>query len=335
VSRLRAALRWIFLAGAAALLGAPGAAAAAPALPAPLAAALPAPLGLPGVAPVLEGGGPSPPQTDFPSRALELHFRNRDGYRITAAGFGQTVLLAVSKGRLPSTTVYLAHGKVGANSIRAQFADLGRIAVRFRPSGRVRRRAGGCRRRIAARFGAFVGELSFSGEGGYTSAHVHRAKGVLLTPPARTICRRAGHRHRHASASAAGRGAAGPRAEEKATFFLADWKQPLARTSFAAATLDFFGPHITLFIGISQASEGSIAVVREALAVAPPSSFVVDDALSSAGVSPPPPFSGSGSFQHNADGTTSWTGSLAASFPGAPDVPLTGSQFTTRLEREW
>lgn len=334
MSRLRTALRWALLTGAAALLCAPGAAAAAPALPAPLAAALPAPLGLPGVAPVLRGAGPSLPQTGFPSRALELHFRNRDGYGITAAGVGQTVLLAVSKGRLPSTTTYLAHGKVGANSITAQFADLGRIAVRFRPSGRVRRSADGCRRRIVARFGAFVGELSFNGEGGYTSAHIHRAKGVLLTPPAHAVCRRAKPWRHRASASAAGRGAAGPRAEEKTTSFLADWKQPLARTVFGAVTLGF-GLRITLFVGVSQASEGSIAVVREALAIARPSSFLVDDTLSSASVSPPPPFSGSGSFQHNADGTTSWTGSLAASFPGAPDVPLTGSQFTTELTREW
>ncbi len=329
----RAALAATCLLVAAALLGAPRAAAA----PLPGLPALPGALTASEAAPLLRAAGAPLSQADFASRALELRFRNRDGYEITVAGFGQTVLLGVSQsgGLSAATTAYLAHGEVGPDSMRARFAGLGRVAVRFRPSGRVRRRRGsGCPRRVAARFGVFVGDLSFDGEGGYTSVRRRRAKGAIFVPPVQEACGHSGPRRRSAG-PAAHPPVVRPRGDEKPTMLLADWTQPLGRTAFGALALGLFRAHIDFFIGISEASEGSIAVVREAMALSRASSFAVDDTLSSAAVSPPPPFSGSGSFQHVADGVTSWTGSLTVSFPGAPGVPLTGPQFKAQLEREW
>ncbi len=80
---------------------------------------------------------------------------------------------------------------------------------------------------------------------------------------------------------------------------------------------------------------GSLGVFRGVFVHASPATFAFDNALSSAGVTPPPPFSGSGSFQRAPTGAKSWTGSLAVSFPGAPNVPLTDPRFKTQLTRSW
>jgi hypothetical protein len=67
---------------------------------------------------------------------------------------------------------------------------------------------------------------------------------------------------------------------------------------------------------------------------APAADFSFDPAFSTAILTPPAPFSGSGSFQRGADGSTTWSGSLAVSFPGMPNVALAGPQFTASLGNE-
>ena len=52
--------------------------------------------------------------------------------------------------------------------------------------------------------------------------------------------------------------------------------------------------------------------------------FLFDDALTTAKVTPPSPFTGSGSFLRNADGSTNWTGTLGVPLPGLGTVRLTG-----------
>ena len=135
------------------------------------------------------------------NRALsELRFENSDGYTIAVVAFGQTVALSVTHGhgqrkgrRRVSTTTYLAHGKVTRTSIAASFGDRGRIALRFRPSGRTLRAThkAGCKGSsdgILARLGVFAGELRFQGEGGYTSAEVHRVPGRSVDLAALIAC---------------------------------------------------------------------------------------------------------------------------------------------------
>jgi hypothetical protein len=283
-----------------------------------------------------------------------LELENRDGYRLDVYAYGQTVLLDVSRDRRALvSTVYLAHGTVTPTSIRASFADRGRIAVRFRPSGRALGLPGrlGCvapGRTAIARLGVYVGELSFRGEGGYTSARVHRAKGsVLGTAPQASCGRRArARRARLASPFAGPRLAAAPSrqafgvpgvathpsAGPKLTTLIADGKLPLSRTLFAAQARDSSRAR---FLAVEESSEGPIAIIRYAIARAPSSAFRADEALSAASVAPPAPFRGAGALQHGAGGGRSWTGSLAVSFLGAPNVPLTGALFKASLTRSW
>jgi hypothetical protein len=76
-------------------------------------------------------------------------------------------------------------------------------------------------------------------------------------------------------------------------------------------------------------------VSHEAFVEASPLTFATDDALSFLSISPPYPFGGSGLVQRKANGSRAWSGSLDVSFPGDPDVPLTGPQFQTFLARQW
>jgi hypothetical protein len=87
------------------------------------------------------------------------------------------------------------------------------------------------------------------------------------------------------------------------------------------------------FLALAVERAKGVDIIRIAGASAPSGDFVFDNAFSSATLTPPAPFSGSAIFQRNADGTISWAGSLAVSFPGMPDVPLVGPQFETTLGR--
>jgi hypothetical protein len=294
---------------------------------------------------------------------VELSFKNRDGYTIRVAGFGQTVALRVIR-RLPegsSNTTYFAHGAVTPTSIRASFADRGRIAVRFRPTGAEIRHAG--RYRCATRndgaigrHGVFVGGLSFNGEAGYTSASVHRAPGQSIDYRAFLSCLLSGVSSKRRAARPAvgppvglpgtglavpgilGRMPSGPEAPThptpgpKPTMLSADDKLPLSRTVFLARAR---GSRRPVFLAEQASSDGSLGIVRYASVTGPRQAFAFDDALSLAGVTPPPPFSGTATFQHGGAGAKSWAGSLAVSFLGAPDVPLTGPGFGSSLTRGW
>ncbi len=304
-----------------------------------------------------------------PDRAIsELRFENSDGYAITVVAHGQTVALVVThahgrrkgRGGPASTTTYLAHGRVTQTSIAASFGDRGRIDVRFRPSGRKLHatRKAGCKRPnggVLARFGVFAGELRFQGEGGFTSAEVHRVPGRSIDFNALVAClfgatpqgRQAGlpvpklpwglhlpgvdsgiHRTIPETPSVRTHPSVGP----KPTTLFADHKTPLARTVFAAQVRGRGQVHL---LALESASEGAVGVIRSVKVQADPSVFSVDDTLSSASVNPPAPFSGTGAYQQGPGNTKGWTGSLAVSFLGAPRVPLTGPPFVAYLARGW
>lgn len=302
----------------------------------------------------------------------ELHFKNRDGYTISVVAFGQTVGLSVSRAKIrgraqgkahrkirdrASVTTYLAHGKVTPTSIGASFGDRGRIDLRFHASGRglAATRKAGCKtpgNRPIAGFGVFAGELRFEGEGGYTSAEVHRVRGRSVDFGALLACLFGLSPGRHValprSGAPFGIRLPGPFAASLArvpstpstpthpsagpvsTTLVANSKLALARTVFAAQERGDGRSH---FLAVDQVSEGSIGVVRLVYARGAPSAFGADDALSHAAATPPPPFSGTGTLEHGPTGTKSWGGSLAVSFLGAPHVSLTGSPFSAWLAR--
>jgi hypothetical protein len=295
----------------------------------------------------------------------EARFVNRDGYSIRVLAFGQTVGLRISRPqgrRQPAaTTTYLARGRVTPTSIRASFGDLGRVELRFQRSTRTLPPSlfDSCKARgrgPIARFGLFVGNLSFHGEGGYTSAEVHRLHGGSIDIGALIACLRGGAIRPEQSQSPSPRSPflptplpallesrghrAPPPAEApthpsgrpRPTVLLVEDAQPLSRTIFAALG---DGRHRVRYVAAVTSSEGRVAILRVATATARVSSFAVDDSLSKARVTPPPPFEGSGLFEHGTGSTKSWSGSLAVSFLGAGHLPLTGPLFKALLGQEF
>jgi hypothetical protein len=264
---------------------------------------------------------------------LSFQLEASNGYKVTVGGYDATAFVKASRsGRSPrrsAWSTYVARGKVSPTSIRASFGRLGSAAMRFRPSGRVThsRRHRGCigPDRYTIRLGVFVGSVHFRGEGGYTTASAHRVKGKIITPRL-LLCRDTFFdlSRQESRTHAAGKPA-------KVTRFEAYFRSGLTAMVFAADRR----PGKAGFLAETEQSLGSLAVFRGAFVRASPKTFSFDSRLSSAGVMPPAPFSGSAAFQRGPSGAKSWTGSLAVSFPGAPDVSLTDPRFKTQLTRSW
>jgi hypothetical protein len=264
--------------------------------------------------------------------AMQLSFRAAGGYKVTVTGFEQTVGLSVAHRRPAqhsgAATNYIARGRLGPDTIEARFGDLGQLSMRFQPSGKVvhgkpEQECAGPDRTVT-RFGRFVGSLRFRGEDGYVSVDVHRAKGGIRSPYSLQCAGSAGN----AGPTEAGEAAEhGKRTTLRAGFRLGLHALGLEASSTRAGHARYFAS--------SEQSQGQVAIYRDAYVEASPLTFASNSALSFASVSPPAPFSGTGTLQRAANGTRSWAGSLAVSFLGASDVPLTGPQFRTALSRSW
>jgi hypothetical protein len=264
---------------------------------------------------------------------LDFQFTTGAGYEITVGGYDATAVLTAAKpdpahGRYAWST-YVARGKVSPMAIHADFGALGRVDMRFRQSGpatygrRHRHCVGADRYRI--RRGVFVGSVRFRGEGGYVSARVHRVKGKVLTPRSLTCF------DSLFEELEGGGGKHGAKSHPKVTRLYSFLRSGLTAIFLSAAERG----GKARFVAEMEQTVGSLGVIRGVLVRAAPATFAADSALSSAGVTPPPPFSGSGAFQRGPAGKKSLTGSLAVSFPGAPNVPLADPRFKTQLTRSW
>lgn len=261
----------------------------------------------------------------------------KQGFDLSVSAIGQIVVLEVIRGsqrasdhdrsslRRGAFTAYVARGTVTPTRIEASFGDFGRVAVKFRPSGRIatskpRRRCRGADH-FTSRLGVFVGNVRFRGEDDYVSVRAHRAKGRIRSP-LRLHC---AFRFRPPP-----RRAARPVRELPSfapTVLGAGHRQALSATELFAMQRG----RRTLFLAVTEQSRGSIAEVRYALATAPNEAFTFNEELNHAVLDPPKPFHGEGIYAAAADGTASWSGSLSASFPGAPRLPLSGPEFKVNL----
>jgi hypothetical protein len=275
------------------------------------------------------------PRQQFESR---FEIKAKHGYEFSVIGQGDVVAIEVSKPagkknlleRLfdleQAATLYVARGTVTPRRLVASFGKFGSIDVRFRPSGRVvrsepRRRCRGTDH-FSNRFGVFVGSIRFQGERHYLAVRAHRAKGRIHSPLRLRCALPPARRQARASAR--------PLPQDRSFIpasLTATWRHAVASTNLFVLR----GRRATFFLALSEESLGSLAVFRYALATARPRVFHFNDALTAAAITPPPPFHGKGIYGAAPDGTTSWTGSLSAFFPGAPRAPLAGPQFEVKL----
>jgi hypothetical protein len=264
---------------------------------------------------------------------LSFRFPASNSYEISVDGYDATAIVVATKddradGRTMWST-YIVRGKVSPTAIHADLGAIGSAAMSFHPSGRVTygKRHRGCvgADRYTTRHGVFVGSVRFRGEGGYSSATVHRVKGKVVTPR-RLACR--GAFVEREEGERAGTSVAKTARVTRLEAFL---RSGLTAMFFSAAR----GHGQAGYLAEIEQTVGSLGIFRGVSVRAAPSTFSANSALSSATVAPPAPFTGSASFRRAPTGAKSWTGPLAVSFPGAPDVSLTDPRLKTQLTRGW
>ncbi len=261
----------------------------------------------------------------------------KQGYDLLVIAIGDVVVLeAIRASDKPSgpdksplrsgaVAAYVARGTVTPTRIEASFGDFGRVAVKFRPSGRIatskrRRRCRGADH-YTSRLGVFVGSVRFLGENHYVAVHAHRAKGRIRSPLQLHCAFRFPPPPRRAARPVRELPSFSP------TILAAGHRQALSATELFSLQLG----RRTLFLAVTEQSRGAMAEVRYAVAVAPNKDFSFNEELNHAVLDPPKPFRGKGVYTAATDGTTSWGGSLSVSFPGAPRLPLAGPEFDVEL----
>jgi hypothetical protein len=246
-----------------------------------------------------------------------------NGYKIGVSTFGSAVFLEVWRGGSGRRvqTAYLARGVARPERLQATFGNFGKVKMRFRESrnrtwrGRVRTCRGA--NRFVKRRGVFRGNLRFKGENGYVSVRIHRAKGAVVTEAPKCKRRRRGGGFDIPFANFS----------QPKSAVLAIARHGVDATAFLAVE----DRRSTLFFATSEESRGKLAIVRMAV-LRRHSKIRTDDALTSARLTPPAPFHGTGRYRAAPDGSTAWFGGLSVNFPGKPRSPLTGPEFESFLE---
>jgi ribosomal protein L35AE/L33A len=221
-----------------------------------------------------------------------------------------------------SESVYVTHAKLTRHHLKADLGKFGRIALRFKPPSkrqamapealkapqlgsmvtRFAQRLLGCTVLFEPTKGVFKGRIRFHGESGYTRVRAHQARGTISSASGQ--CSKV--KPSHGIALDAGSGSV----RFEADHFPHD-KKPL-------------------FFAEEKERVGKVAITRSAINVGGQHSFTYPPDLSSAHVAlDSEPIVGSA----NLTSANQWMGSLAATFPGDPNVPLAGPGFSTQLGR--
>lgn len=279
----------------------------------------------------------SPARSNFESR---FAMKVGHGYEMAVIGRGQVVQIEIGSpsslqqgplgdstiGTSEALTFYIARGTVTPHRIAASFGKFGRVDVRFEPAGPPlesppRRRCRGVDHSTIQR-GAFVGSIRFAGEDNYVAAHSHRVRGRIRTPL----------RLRCAPPRSRSRAGLLQRAVHQIDFGFHASLSAFSRHGVHSTGLFSFGIRkAQLTAAFTEESLGSVALIHLGLAISRPKILTVDDALTSATLTPPGPFHGKGTYSAAPDGTKTWTGPLSVTFPGAPRWPLTGEQFKVEV----
>ncbi len=250
----------------------------------------------------------------------ELLPRTQNGYEFAIRASKDQVTLTVYRGLTQAS--YSVPARMVRRGIRANFSGVGRVAVRFKPSGRTLLHfpPKGCSGApVTTYLGAFVGKVRFLGEESYVRLHAERVRGAW-NPEVRWNCKQRRSRERAQDK----RLRPGVSALAAAT--------PGRKLFFAALSRGSGSLFSSFVVGIDERHHG-MQIKRVGLALGKPYDFVRDKSSASMKVAPPPPFDGSAIFQQGVEGPGAWTGSLSVSLPGAKRNALTGPGIFARIPR--
>jgi hypothetical protein len=263
-----------------------------------------------------------PGYVTFPAeRVSQVAVKGTQGFRITIVRAHGRVQLTANKGK--TSAIYIVRSaKAPADRIAARFPGLGRISLRFHPTGEPMYPAPFCRGRPPIKqVGIFRGMIRFNGERGFTRAVASRARGYMYRS-FKEVCR----------------GAEGGLFNEPIPGYslTAKARSHGGGVLFSAfrSTEDSMTQGETYYSALMSEKRSGMSVVRTVFVRAGPSTFVVEGPSTTpelTTVAPPAPFTGDASFRWVSGMSTEWSGSLLVELPGAGTVPLTGGAFESKF----
>ena len=255
-----------------------------------------------------------------PGRVSTLMVRGSNGYRITIEQSRGRVTLVAGTGH--SSATYIAVGRRSdGGGIEARFPGLGRVSVRFEPSGKPRKVPAFCRgRRSIEQPGIFRGRIEFRGEMGFTRVAATAARGQVLQTFA-SVC--------HGSDSNPIQSTnwnlleTGSRSDGR----------PLAFQVVEVPTIAPL-PGLTFFSASTFERRRGMSIIRSVDRSARGKRFTIagpSDRPESATISPPAPFHGTATFHAAPGGAGKWEGAISVPMPGGRTVELTGAPSVSEL----
>lgn len=258
----------------------------------------------------------------IPAQRLgSLELGGTRGFRIGIAQEGGRVELTASGGETAAIYIVRRRG-LPLGRIEARFPGVGRVSLRFVPSGKPQREPPFCKGRAAIKQpGTFRGLIRFRGERGFTRATATRAKGYVYRS-FKEVCKRSevesGTETPGYSLAALSRSRSG-RVVSFSAFRSTEESVLYGETYYWATVLEM---------------RRRMRIARIATAEGAPITFAVEgppERPDVASVAPPPPLSGSARFRAQPGVPPEWQGSLAVDLPGAGTVSLTGPSFASNL----
>lgn len=256
-----------------------------------------------------------------PGYTTHVELSASNGYQASLwIGYRNAVGVKVRKGGMKTEyrTQGARYGKYGAI---AKFRGFGEVRFRFIPNGRRRRVSPPpwCKGPDGLMLGGrVVGQIRFVGEEEYTSIAARRVKAeVEIWPSMR--CHYLEPHGRDQARKWTARFSAFNEARPNIIFSVKRYSKRLRPASRQVS----FGVY-------TGSIANGVAIYRALRIAADNSTFVVPDPEASPEnilFRPPPPFSGTASFQRTPESLFTWEGDLSVQFPGVEPLLLTGPRF--------
>lgn len=258
-----------------------------------------------------------------PGYLTKVHLKGSGGYDVgifTGPRHGVIVRVTNDVFRTDYWVRGVENGRYGVD---ARFPGLGQVHFRFVPNGHERRvpPPPGCEGPGGLLLdGSVRGRIHFRAEDGYTEVAVDRARATVETWP-RMRCRDLEFKGTK-------------RSRKLSTVFMA-FREPSPFITFSARRYPgrlLPSSRQVVFQADTYSLGGPVRIFRAVAVEADVSSFVVPEpetAPENIVLAPPPPFSGTATFQRTPESVFAWEGDLSIQFPGTAPLTLTGPTFNT------